>query len=90
MRTIIGCLLLAASTLHAQQPAAPTDAAARVPTAPYESAFTGYKPFRAQPLAPWRGLNDEVHQAGGHIGIFRGQAVAPPAKPAAHPPEHRK
>lgn len=65
---------------------------ARVPETKYDSAFAGYQPFREQKLAPWREVNDEVHKAGGHIGIFGGADVraAPTSAPAPHSPEHKK
>lgn len=67
------------------------DASERVPDTRYDSAFTGYQPFREQKLAPWRELNDDVHKAGGHGGIFGGIGGGTAAKPAAqHPPEHKK
>ena len=70
-----------------------TDADIRVPETQYNSAFTGYQPFREQKLAPWRELNDDVHTAGGHIGIFSGAAgarAAPAQAPSQHPPEQKK
>jgi hypothetical protein len=74
---------------HAQERAAatppPANAEARVPQTKYDSAFTGYQPFREQKLAPWRELNEEVHKAGGHVGIFGGTPALAP-----HPPEHKK
>ena len=63
----------------------PTDPAAPVPSVKYESAFTGYRGFREEPLAPWRQVNDDVARVGGHIGIVGG-AHGGPAKPAARPP----
>ena len=94
---------LALPAFHAnaqQRPPVPPSASvaadvnARVPEAKYDSAFTGYQPFREQKLAPWRELNDDVHKAGGHIGIFRGSSVGNAggtrAAPPAHPPEHKK
>lgn len=84
-------IALAAPAAHAAEAATPapaqaTDANARVPQQTYHSAFGGYQPFREQKLGPWRELNDEVHKAGGHIGIVGGAA----GKPAAHPPGHKK
>jgi hypothetical protein len=84
-------IALAAPAAHAAEAATPatpqaTDAKARVPQHTYHSAFGGYQPFREQKLAPWRELNDEVHKAGGHIGIVGGAT----GKPAAHPPGHKK
>ena len=98
-------LALPAIPAHAQdRPAVPSSAPsasstpsaasadARVPETKYDSAFTGYQPFREQKLAPWRELNDEAHKAGGHIGIFGGAGVraAPASAPAPHSPEHKK
>ncbi len=84
---------LALSHAHAAEPRATpltaADANARVPDTQYRSAFTGYQPFREQKLAPWRELNDDVHKAGGHIGIMGG-AAGTRAAPPAHPPEHKK
>ena len=52
----------------------PTDSSAVVPAVKYESAFTGYVPFRDEKLAPWREVNDEAARVGGHLGIFGGAA----------------
>ena len=52
----------------------PTDSSTAVPAVKYESAFTGYLPFRDEKLAPWREANDEAARVGGHIGIFGGAA----------------
>ena len=91
--TIALCIVaLALPAAHAAEPIATppaADANARVPETQYRSAFTGYQPFREQKLAPWRELNDEVHKAGGHIGIFGGGAGTR-AAPPAQPPEHKK
>ena len=57
---------------HPSPPA--TDAGARVATPTYKSAFTGYQRYQAQATVPWRDLNDAAHEAGGHIGIVRGNA----------------
>jgi hypothetical protein len=86
----LGIATLAAPAIAAEPAHAPATAAnARVPDTKYDSAFTGYQPFREQKLAPWRALNDDVHQAGGHIGIFGGAAGARAAAQTAHPPEHK-
>ncbi len=52
----------------------PADSSAVVPDVNYESAFTGYLPFRDEKLAPWRDVNDEAARVGGHLGIFGGAA----------------
>ena len=77
MKPYLALAVLAAFAPHApaQQQAAkphPADPAAPVPAVKYESAFTGYRGHREEPLAPWRGVNDEVARAGGHIGILKG------------------
>jgi len=90
---------LAALAPHAaaQQPAAkphPADPAAPAPAVKYESALAGYRGFREEPLAPWRGVNEDVARAGGHLGIFGGAgqpghahpgATSKPAAPAMQP-----
>jgi hypothetical protein len=75
----------------------PTDPAAPVPQAKYESAFTGYVPYREQDLAAWREANDEVARIGGHIRMFgagghagHGAAKPGPARPAAGEPAASK
>ena len=43
------------------------------PNTPYRSAFTGYRRFNAEePLRSWRRANDEVRDAGGHVGLMKG------------------
>jgi hypothetical protein len=83
-----------ASHAAAQQPAAmphPADPAAPAPAMKYESALTGYRGFREEPLAPWRGVNDEVARVGGHAGVLGGAHGGHPApKPAAKPPATKK
>lgn len=49
----------------------------------YVSPFAGYRRFDPQaPAKPWRKANEEVHEAGGHVGILKGRAAATPT-PAA-------
>jgi hypothetical protein len=93
MKPYIAFAALAALAPHAasQQQAAkphPADPAASVPANKYESAFTGYRGFREEPLAPWRSVNDEVARAGGHIGIVGGAGRSAPSSgsPATKPP----
>jgi hypothetical protein len=96
MKPYFALAILAAFAPHApaQQPAAkphPADPAAPVPAMKYESSFTGYRSFREEPLAPWRGVNDEVARAGGHIGIVGGAHAGHGApKPAAKAPAAKK
>jgi len=75
----------AAETIVA--PPSATDANTRVPETRYDSAFTGYQRYREQQPAPWRDLNDDVHKAGGHLGIFGGAHGPHGAKPAAASPQ---
>jgi len=79
----------ASLTAHAAQPAAAppsaADANASVPEARYDSAFNGYQRYREQQPATWREVNDDVHKAGGHIGIFGGTHGAKPASATPQP-----
>ena len=94
MKPYIALAAFAVLSPHAaaQQQAArphPGDPAAAVPAAKHESAFTGYRGYREEPLAPWRDVNDEVARAGGHIGILGGaggHAGHGAAKPVVKPP----
>lgn len=71
----------------------PVHSSARVPEMKYESAFERYVPYREQPLATWRDVNDEVGRVGGHVGMFGsgghaghgGSKPAPAEPPAAAP-----
>ena len=67
----------------------PADPAAAAPAAKYESALTGYRGFREEPLAPWRDVNDEVARAGGHVGIMRGAGAHKPPSPAPARPAQK-
>lgn len=55
-----------------------------VPGSVYLSPFADYRPFSAE-VAPkaWRAANDEVREAGGHIGLMKGQP-APAAGLGSH------
>lgn len=94
LQTALYSVAFAVPAAHAAQPA-PSPAAtagdpsARVPATAYESAFTGYQRYRGQALAPWREMNDEVHKAGGHMGIVGGAAGRPAAATPAHPAGHK-
>ncbi len=63
---------------------APSDPAAPVPAARYESAFSGYVSYKEQDIASWRGINDEAARIGGHIGVLR-QSGMQGNKPSAGP-----
>jgi hypothetical protein len=92
MKPLLAAFVIAAVTPIAaaqQQPARtnPADPAAQVPAFKYDSAFTGYRSFREEPLVPWRDANDETARAGGHVGIVGGAHGAHGAsKPASRPP----
>ena len=93
---LIWPVLLAAWPLYAQQPPAsvsapapapaPANASALVPPTLYNSAFTGYQRYREQAPVPWRELNDQVGQTGGHVGIVGGAQ----GKPESHTEGHKK
>jgi len=57
----------AQARIEPQEPAAPVVPAAQ------KSAFDGYRPYRDEPVAPWREVNDAVREAGGHVGILRAE-----------------
>lgn len=40
----------------------------------YRSPFAGYRPFTAEePVKDWKQANDEVRDAGGHVGLLKGE-----------------
>lgn len=48
-------------------------AAAPAPDAAYRSPFADYRVFNAgEPPKNWRRANDEVRDAGGHVGLMKG------------------
>jgi len=67
-----------AGSAAAQARPDPADARAKAPPVEYRSAFEGYRPYTEPELAPWRAVNEEVRQVGGHLGIVR------TSKPAGH------
>ena len=84
----VAVLAALAGPAAAQQQARPdpTNPKAPVPALKYDPAFSGYRPFREEPLARWRDTNDEVARAGGHAGIFReSDQPQDAAKPAPKP-----
>lgn len=57
----------------AQTRAQPAAASPDGPDATYRSPFTDYRKFTAdEPPMNWRRANDEVRDAGGHIGLMKG------------------
>ena len=63
----------------------PSDSAAAVPAAPYQSALRDYRGFTDPERGPWRELNDRVGQRGGWRAYAREPRAddAPVAPPAA-------
>lgn len=63
--------------------------AATAPPGDHQSAFTGYRAFQPDvPLLDWRRVNEEVKEAGGHLGILRGLRAPATGSPAAVAPGH--
>jgi hypothetical protein len=55
-----------------KQPQPPGDAAR------YRSAFSGYRPFTPdEPPKDWRRANDDVREAGGHVGMLKPKEAKP-------------
>lgn len=78
---------------HGKSPAAPAaKAAGERAGAAYRSAFADYRPFAEEPPKDWRRANDEVLEAGGHVGLLKGTNAQPSghsghgAKPPASAP----
>ena len=70
------CVVLAQAGAAPPAPSAPGAAA-------YVSPFADYRRFDAEsPPKPWRQANDEVREAGGHVGILKGMS-SPAAATAA-------
>lgn len=62
-----------ASPKAAETKAKPAAASPDVSHATYRSAFTDYRGFKEEePLKSWRRANDEVRNAGGHVGLMKG------------------
>ena len=82
------CALIVLPAMAQSNSIAPgaVQADARVPQVKYESAFENYAPYREQPLATWREVNDEVARVGGHLGMFGGHAGHGGSKPDANLP----
>jgi hypothetical protein len=57
----------------AQAGAQPVAVSPDMPNTTYRSAFTDYRRFDVEePLKNWRRANDEVRDAGGHVGLMKG------------------
>ncbi|RZJ19898.1 MAG: hypothetical protein EOO54_14380 [Haliea sp.] len=86
-------LWVAAATLMGLPPmvpaqANPADPQAAAPALPYNSAFSGYKPWQDIQPGSWREVNDTVRDAspgGGHAGHGAASATPPQAAPRPAP-----
>ncbi|MSO75643.1 MAG: hypothetical protein EXQ87_01840 [Alphaproteobacteria bacterium] len=79
-----GILALAPAALMAE-PAALSEAAdpaQPVPAIAYQSPFTGFQSFRAEPPQPWVRSNERVRAVGGHGGALQEDGKA--SEPAGH------
>lgn len=74
---------LSAEANPAARPLAPTTAPA------YVSVFVVYQPWQEAKPAPWKGVNEEVGQIGGHAGSVR-EAKPAPTGPTGSPPAEAK
>lgn len=90
MPFLFACFACVALTqAAATPPSAKEPKAAPMPAPEDVSPFAGYRRFDPDaPLKPWRAANDEVRDAGGHVGILKGAASRAPAanEPAAKAP----
>jgi len=64
------------------QPVQPAATQSTTPALTYQSAFTRYKPYADQAIAPWREVNDDV----GRIGGWRVYAREAQQPTATEPP----
>jgi len=82
MAVLISCL---ACVVLAQAATASVPAPATGPA--YVSPFADYLRFEPDPPAkPWRAANDEVRDAGGHVGILNGMSRPAAATAAGKSP----
>ncbi len=64
----------------------PTDPKIASPMPDPGSAYSNYRAFADEPLAPWREVNDDVARIGGHAGALKGDATSPGSAPAGSTP----
>lgn len=99
----MACAVAFAMPQLASAQAAPADRTAPGPAAPppqYESAFSDYKPYRDEPVADWRQVNDTVRQAAdkggdgtnqhGHKTPADGRTLPGAAAPATDAPARKQ
>lgn len=88
---VFGVALLAASASILAQSVTvagrpdPRDAGVPVPPAVHQSPFAQYRPFAAEVLGPWRGVNDEVGRIGGWK-VYAREAYEANRQPASATP----
>lgn len=88
---VLGVTVLAASASALAQSVAtagrpdPRDAGVPVPPAVHQSPFAQYRPFAAEVLGPWRGVNDEVGRIGGWK-VYAREAYEANKQPASAAP----
>ena len=71
MKTLPGWLALAVAWPALASTQKPQEVPQR-PKPAYVSSFEGYRRFEAEaPAKDWRRANDEVREAGGHVGILK-------------------
>ena len=80
------CIGLALAPPVAAATPGPADPSAPVPAVTYQSTFESYRGYREEPLADWRGLNEDVARAGGHVGVMRGSGATAPRRGEGVPP----
>ena len=53
-----------------------------LPSSGYRSSFADYRPFAPdEPMKDWRAANEEVREAGGHVGLMKAAAPKPVKAP---------
>ena len=73
-RAVLAGALLLPICAAGERQAPPADDSA------YRSAFTDYRPFKAaEPMKEWKRANDEVRDAGGHVGLMKVEGSQPQA-----------
>lgn len=71
----LAALIACAPGTQSERRPDPSDASARAPAVTYRSALEDYRRVESEARMDWRGANEEVRRAGGHIGILRDQAA---------------
>jgi hypothetical protein len=86
MKHFLRSLGLVAALHYAVAVAAPERKAVETPSKGYDSPFESYRRFNAdEPMKDWRAANEEVREAGGHIGLLKAAKSPDKAKGPTHP-----